>query len=61
MNKEIKKGIKKILLVDTLISSIQVISNILDEADKEIDDFFGTTDAYVKNIKLLKREKDDYS
>lgn len=41
MDKEIKKGIKKLFFVDSLITTINSLNNIMDEAEKEIDEILG--------------------
>lgn len=41
MDKELKKGIKKLLLLDSVISSSGSLSKILDETERELEEMFG--------------------
>lgn len=50
MDKELKKGIKKLLLVDSLLTSSSSISRILDEVEDELDELFDKT--HEKSFKI---------
>jgi ERCC4-type nuclease len=41
MDKELKKDIKKLLFLDTLLSSTGSVSRILDEVEEELEEIFG--------------------
>lgn len=41
MNKELKSDIKKLLLVDSILTSSNSISCILDDVEEELDEIFG--------------------
>jgi hypothetical protein len=41
MNNEIIKDIKKLLLLDSLLSSTDSLSRILDDVEDELEDFLG--------------------
>jgi hypothetical protein len=50
MGNELKKDIKKLLLLDSLLSSTCSISRILDEVEKELEDIFGESKKDCKCI-----------
>jgi len=50
MDKELKKGIKKLLLVDSLLTSSSSVSRILDEVEDELEELFGKS--HGKNFKI---------
>ncbi|OGO79034.1 MAG: hypothetical protein A2Y23_14420 [Clostridiales bacterium GWB2_37_7] len=41
MDKELKKGIKKLLFLDTLLTSSDSLSRILDDVEDELEEFLG--------------------
>jgi hypothetical protein len=41
MDKELKKDIKKLLFLDTVLSSTGSVSRILDEVEEELEGIFG--------------------
>lgn len=50
MENELKKGIKKLLLVDSLLVSSSFISKTLDDIEDELEDLFGKSND--KNFKI---------
>ncbi len=56
MNKDIKKGIKKVLFWDTLFTTAIELSQIMDGVDEELDELFkGTKKEYKQIEKLLSK------
>jgi hypothetical protein len=53
MDKELKKDIKKLLLVDSILTSSSSISKILDEVEDELEELFGKTQKNDFNIEEL--------
>lgn len=41
MDKELKSDIKKLLLIDSLLTSSNSISRILDDVEEELEEIFG--------------------
>ncbi|MFZ5352564.1 MAG: hypothetical protein ACOZCL_07565 [Bacillota bacterium] len=58
MDKDIKKGIKRLLLIDTLAASFGSISKIFDEADKELEEFFKGVEEDRKKTEKFINNKD---
>ena len=50
MDKELKSDIKKLLLVDTLLTSSSSISSILDDIEDELEEILGKS--HVKDFKF---------
>lgn len=58
MDRELKNGIKKILLADSIITSSSSISRILDEVEDELEEIFGMShDKSPKIEELFKIRK----
>ena len=50
MDKELKKGIKKLLFLDSLLSSTGSLSEILDEVEDELEEIFGGSQKKINSI-----------
>jgi hypothetical protein len=50
MDKELKKDIKTLLFIDTLLSSSTSISSILDDVEDELEEILGKT--RIKDLKI---------
>lgn len=53
MDNELKKDIKRLLLLDTLLTSTVSVSGILDEVEDELEEIFGRPEKNIFRIEEL--------
>lgn len=53
MDKNFKKGIKQLLLLDTLLSSTSTLSQVLEEAEEELEEMFGKPEKSTLRLENL--------